>query len=103
MGERVFSDLVVSHSLFFDDTLIFYEAGPEQIQYVCLILLCFEVVSGLRVNLDKSKLVAIGEVDNIGALANILGCSVAASPMKYLGLPLGATYKATSLWNGVIE
>jgi hypothetical protein len=70
---------------------------------VRLILLCFEAVSGLRVNLGKSELVAIGEVDNIGALANILGCSVTALPMKYLCLPLGATYKATSLWNGVIE
>ena len=40
---------------------------------------------------------------NAGELANILGCNVAALPMKYLGLPLGATYKATSMWNGVIE
>jgi hypothetical protein len=23
--------------------------------------------------------------------------------MKYLGLPLGASYKATSIWNGIIE
>ena len=68
-----------------------------------LILLCSEAVSGLRVNLGKSELVAIGEVDNIGDLANILVCNVAALPMKYLGLPLGAAYKATSIWNGVVE
>jgi hypothetical protein len=103
VGERVPSNLVVSHSLFADDTLIFCEAFLEQIKYVRLILLCFEAVSGLRVNLGKSELVAIGEVDNIGELANILGCNVAALPMKYLGLPLGAAYKATSLWNGVVE
>jgi hypothetical protein len=42
-------------------------------------------------------------VDNIGELANILGCNVASLPMKYLGLPLGASYKATSMWNVVIE
>jgi hypothetical protein len=70
---------------------------------VRLILLCFEVVSGLRVNLGKSEIVAIGEVEDIGALATILGCSVVALPMKYLGLPLGALYKATSLGNGVVE
>ena len=64
---------MVSHSLFVNDTLIFCEAYPEQIQYVHLILLCFEAVSGLRVNCGKSELVALGEVDNIGALANILG------------------------------
>jgi hypothetical protein len=24
-------------------------------------------------------------------------------PMTYLGLPLGASYKSISIWNGVIE
>jgi hypothetical protein len=103
MGGRVFSDLVVFHSLFADDTLIFCEAHAQQVRYVRLIILYFEAVSGLRVNLGKSKIVAIGEVEDIGALAAILGCSVAALPMKYLGLPLGALNKAMSLWNGVVE
>jgi hypothetical protein len=103
VGERVFSDLVVSHSLFADDTLIFCEACMEQICYVCLILLCFEAVSGLKVNFGKSELVAVGEVGSIGTLAAYLGCRVANLPMKYLGLPLGAAYKAVSMWNEVTE
>jgi hypothetical protein len=94
---------VVSHSLFVDDTLNFCEAHPEQICYVRLMLLCFEAVLGLRVNLGKSEIVAIGDVEDIGALATILGCSVAALPMKYLGLPLGASYKAMVMWNSVTE
>jgi hypothetical protein len=101
--ERVFSDLVVSHSRFADDTLISCEACPKQICYVHLILLCFEAVSGLKVNLGKSELVAVGEVGNIGTLAEYLGCRVAGLPMKYLGLPLGAAYKVDSMWNGVTE
>jgi hypothetical protein len=103
MGERVFLDLMVSHSVFADDMLIFCEASLEQIQYVRLVLLCFEAVSRLKVNLGKSELVAVGEVGNIGSLAEYLGCRVAGLPMKYLGLPLGAAYKATSMWNGVTE
>ena len=35
-------------------------------------------------------------------LANILGFRVASLPKKYLDLPLGASYKARSIWNGVI-
>ena len=38
VGERIFLDLVVSHSLFADDTLILCEACLEQIRYVRLIL-----------------------------------------------------------------
>jgi hypothetical protein len=40
------------------------------------------------------------EVDN---LAHIVGCRVESLPMTYLGLPLGVSYKATCIWNGVIE
>jgi hypothetical protein len=28
---------------------------------------------------------------------------VASLPMKYLGLPLGALYKAKSIWDGIVE
>jgi hypothetical protein len=103
VGERASVDLVVAHSLFADDTLIFCEACPEQLRYVRLILLCFEAISGLKVNLGKSELVAVGEVGNIGNLAAYLGCRVASIPLKYLGLPLGPAYKDTSMWNGVTE
>jgi hypothetical protein len=53
---------------------------------------------------NKSKLVAIGAVENVDNLANTPGFQVANLPMKYLetGLPLGASYRPC-LWNGVIE
>jgi hypothetical protein len=60
-------------------------------------------VSGLKINLGKSKLVPIGEVDDVESLAHILGCRIGSLPMSYLGLPLGALFKSLSIWNGVIE
>jgi hypothetical protein len=42
-------------------------------------------------------------VENVDNLAHILGCRVASLSMTYLSLPLGASFKATSIWNGVIE
>jgi hypothetical protein len=69
---------------------------------ICVeVLYCFEAPSGLRINLGKSGLVAIGDVDDVDDLTNILGCRVASLPMKYLGLLLGASYKSTSIWIGV--
>jgi hypothetical protein len=39
----------------------------------------------------------------VESLVNILGCGVATLPVKYLGLPLGASYKSIHIWDGVIE
>lgn len=39
---------------------------------------------------------------DVEGLASILGCRVASLPMKYLGLLLGAHYKASTIWSGII-
>jgi hypothetical protein len=62
----------------------------------------FEAVSGLKINLAKSVLVPVGAVDNLDELASVLGCGVSSLPIKYLGLPLGAPFKAKYIWDDVI-
>jgi hypothetical protein len=93
----------VSHLLFADDTLIFCEADPAHLFHLRSILIWFEATSGLRINLDKSELVQVGEVPCLEALADILGCKTSKLPMKYLGLPLGAKFKSKAIWNPIIE
>lgn len=63
----------------------------------------FEAISGLKINLAKSVLVPMGNVDNVVKLANILGCGTSFLPLKYLGMPLGASYKAKSIWDSIVE
>ena len=64
----------VSHLLFADDTNLFCDADEEQILHVRMLLLCFQAVTGLKVNALKSEVVPIGEVPNIHVLAETLGC-----------------------------
>jgi len=45
----------------------------------------------------------VGNVDNMGELTGILGCGPSSLPLKYLGLPLGASYKAKSIWDVIME
>jgi len=89
--------------MFADDTLIFCGVQEEQIRHLRCIFHCFEAASGLRINLGKSEIVLIGAVEDVEGLAHLLGCRVASFPMSNLGLPLGASYKSVSIWNGIIE
>ena len=103
MGGGPSALISVSHLLFADDTLIFYDANPSQLLFLRLVLTWFEAVYGLRINLGKSELVSVGDVADIEELAGLLGCKTSALPMKYLGLPLGAHFKSKGIWDPIIE
>ena len=60
-------------------------------------------MSGLKVNLGKSELVAVGAVPNMDLLMAVLGYKQGSLPMKYLGLPLGAKFKDKTIWNQILE
>jgi hypothetical protein len=102
VGSRRSEVVNISHLLFADDTLVFCGANHEHLRYLRALFLCFEAVLGLKINLAKFVLVPVGCVDNVDGLASILGCGVHSLPLKYLGLPLGASFKAKSIWDGVV-
>ncbi|RVW40043.1 Transposon TX1 uncharacterized 149 kDa protein [Vitis vinifera] len=57
----------------------------------------------LKINLDKSEVIPIGEVEGVNEMAVEIECRVGQLPAVYLGLPLGASNKAISVWDGVEE
>jgi hypothetical protein len=102
-GSATVSGLSISHLLFTDDTIVFYDADRDQLLHLRMVLACFEAVIGLGVNMGKSELVPVGEVRNVDQLAEILCCRVGVLPMSYLGMPLGSSFKASSVWNPILE
>jgi len=95
--------LVISHLLFADDTPVFCKPDQSSLGYLRCILLMFEAMSGLRVNLSKGALILVVDVCNVHVLVHFFGCGVDHLPSSYLGLPLGAPYKSIAIWDPVVE
>ncbi|GJW61068.1 putative RNA-directed DNA polymerase [Tanacetum coccineum] len=104
-GIRVGDDeVLVSHLQYADDTIIFREWCKENISNLMNILKCFEEVSGLKINLRKSKVYGVGvESKELDRMARFMSCGVRELPFTYLGLPIGVNMRRTSTWNGVIN
>ncbi|RVW66489.1 hypothetical protein CK203_066071 [Vitis vinifera] len=68
----------ISHLLFVDDTLVFFQASQDQLTY-------------------------LSRVENIDDVALDFGCRVGSLPSTYLGLLLGAPFKSVTVLDGVEE
>ena len=77
-------DLVLSHLLYVDNTLLFCKANPNQLAHQGWILMWLEALSGLSINLGKSEIFSVGGNENVEALVAELGCRVGFLPSTYL-------------------
>jgi hypothetical protein len=69
----------------------FFFVKPElqQIQNFKIILLTFQAISGLKINMDKSELIISRESESLTQqLSDVLGCKKGTFPIIYLDLPL---------------
>ena len=82
-------EMQLTHLLFADDTLVFCSDLRDQLAYLSWILLWFEAISSMKINLDKSSILSVGDVENLEVLAANLGCRTGTLPSTYFGLPLG--------------
>ena len=67
-------EMNVSHLLFTDDIVVFCEAKKEHLTYLSWILIWFDATSDLRINLAKSEIIPVGEVEEIEEMVVELGC-----------------------------
>lgn len=77
MGEANTGLVHISHLLFADDTLIFCKANQDQIWALRALLLGFEAISELKMNLSKSKvIIPMEDVINVDNLVLTLGYKI---------------------------
>lgn len=82
---------------FADDILLFIEGSIDSIKAVKKVLQCFQLLTGLKINFNKSCLYSCSkENDLVYKGADCLGCLVGNWPMTYLGAPLGTSSRKKS-------
>lgn len=66
----------MSYLFFVDDTLICCKLKEEMILNLRCILLCFQALSRLNINLNKSEMVMLGRMGNGDWFPGVLGCNL---------------------------
>ena len=93
----------ITHLLFADDTLVFCRCSMEEMVHLNWLLLWFEAILELRINLEKSIALVVGELENLDELTLELGCKTGTLSTIYLGLTLVMRRNSISVWDGVEE
>lgn len=84
----------VIHLFFADNTLLFCESYKRVMLHLRCVLMGFQVVLGLNINLSKSEIARLGDESDADSLARVMGCKIVRLLIKFLGLSLGANFKA---------
>ncbi|GJW69783.1 RNA-directed DNA polymerase, eukaryota, reverse transcriptase zinc-binding domain protein [Tanacetum coccineum] len=100
----IMESLHVSFGKIMDVGLFKGEWDASNINTIVNVLKCFNMASGLRINIHKSKLMGIGvHSDEVYNTARIVGCSTFSTPFNYLGVKVGGTMSKISSWDEVIS
>lgn len=87
-----------------DDAIFMGEWETSNAENLVKFLRCFEAVSGLQVNLQKSKIIGVGVPSSeVQRTAYRLHCQADVVPFIYLGLPVGANMNRRASWSGVVD
>ncbi|GAU37021.1 hypothetical protein TSUD_207270 [Trifolium subterraneum] len=103
-GYKVSESIQFQILQFADDMILMGENSWDNLWTIKTVLRGFEMVSGLKINFNKSKLYGINvEEDFLEAGSTFLSCRSDVIPFKFLGIPVGANPRRKETWRPVVE
>ncbi|XP_016178837.1 uncharacterized protein LOC107621322 [Arachis ipaensis] len=97
-------NIELSHIQFANDTILFCPPEEESVKNYKRLLRCFELMSGLSINFDKSSLIPINcDQQWVVRMCRLLECKEATLPVRYLGIPLSANPRLVKTWKPIIN
>ncbi|GJR46171.1 RNA-directed DNA polymerase, eukaryota [Tanacetum coccineum] len=94
----------VEHFFNKDDAMFIGEWSQANLDNVVKMLQCFQVASGLSINIQKSNLLGVGvRRPVVDQAANKIGCLVMSNRFSYLGVMVGDSMNRRAAWVEVIN
>jgi hypothetical protein len=92
----------ITHLQYADDTIIFLNMDEQSIIHTKFLLYCFENLSGLKINYQKSEVYVLGCSEGETArVAQMFNCNIGQLPIKYLGVMVHNRHMTVSELNYV--
>nr|GFA98188.1 RNA-directed DNA polymerase, eukaryota [Tanacetum cinerariifolium] len=103
-GIKLDGSVNLSHMFYADDAVFIGQWSENNISTLVHVLECFHRVSGLKINMSKSKILGV-HVDNVkvSRAANKLSCLVLKTPFLYLGSCVGGAMHRLQAWNDIVD
>nr|GEX12039.1 RNA-directed DNA polymerase, eukaryota [Tanacetum cinerariifolium] len=103
-GIQLKSSITISHLFYADDAVFVGQWHEKNINTLVHVLECFFRVSGLRINMSKSKLMGLNvENDKIKEVALKLGCLTFKPHFSYLGSIVGGAMSRIRAWDDLVS
>ena len=103
-GIKLAPSLQISHLFYADDAIFMGQWSQSNIDTITRVLDVFYRASGLRINMNKSKLMGIYlDTSKVNQAATQIGCLVLKMPFSYLGSRVGDFMSRIHAWNEVTD
>ncbi|GJS69464.1 RNA-directed DNA polymerase, eukaryota [Tanacetum coccineum] len=103
-GINLNESLTLSHFFYADDAVFVGKWEVSNISAIVNVLNIFHMASGLKINIQKSKLMGVGvSKEEVESAARYVGCSTFSTPFTYLGITVGKNMAKISSWDDHIN
>ncbi|GJZ68542.1 RNA-directed DNA polymerase, eukaryota, partial [Tanacetum coccineum] len=102
-GIQIDESLTLSHLFYVDDVIFVGKWNLSNLLTIVRVLKWFYCASGLKININKSKLMGVSiPHDVVASTARSIGCSTLHLPFNYLGVKVGGIMSRLNSWDDVV-
>nr|GEX08974.1 RNA-directed DNA polymerase, eukaryota [Tanacetum cinerariifolium] len=98
------NSLTISHLFYVDDAIFIGKWDSSNLKIILKVLKCFHMASGLKININKSKLIGYDvHSDEVETAARHIGCATFIAPFSYLEVQVGGRMEKINSWDDLVS